>query len=316
MLNITFESGYCIKEGEEYELLNLKIDDVSYAGSMRINESTDLGKAVLKYLKDNPEITRNFPIKRDPTAEEIAQQKQAKILEVKAKIIAFFDEVVKSRGYVDSLDCLSFLHSTNEASKIEATNFNQWRDNCLAIFKAQSNKYLSGSITLDQFTEDNLLGSFAPLYWDAAQKEEAEKLVKEQQRNTNPLDGLTLGDCKTAKYLELRELFDKYTAFSCRELFFTSTVRTLSFNGDFKARAILSSFYADLVNDNDEIELRLHDNTFTNVTKAELAVIIKELDTNMRNIIKQKWQYEKDINSCTTKEETQLLQFEFQMTFF
>lgn len=316
MLNVKFDAGYCIKENEEYELVNLVIDDIAYDGTVKIDNSTDLGKSVLQYLKDNPQLTKDFTLKSEPTAEEIQQQRKAQILEVKKKVTAFFDEVAQSRGYVNSTDCLAFLHTANTVFRKEAQNFNAWRDECVSILRDKGNRYLLGSIPLTEFSENTLLAEFPCLYWDEAQEEEDKELEKTREELLDRFDSMSLDECKITRHSELAELIKTYTTFESKKVFFSSSVRQLIFNGDFRSERILTYIHESLSKAADTAEIRLYDNTYATLTKSELATVIKELKLNMRKILQQKWQYEKDIEACETKEETKLFNFEIQMTFF
>lgn len=316
MSNIKFDSGYCIKINEEYELINLVIDDVRYDGSTKIDNSTDLGKAVLAYLKDNPQLTRDFTVKSEPTEEEIKLQKQAQILEIKKKVTAFFDEVAQARGYINSTDCLSFLNSTNAVIRKEAQNFNTWRDACVSILREKGNKYLLGSITLTEFSEDAILAELPCLYWNEVQKEEDKELKKTREEIGDNFDLLTLEECKATRKAELLELIKSYTTFESKKVFFSSSVRQLMLNGDFRSERILTFIYESLADDEDTAEIRLYNNYYVTLTKSELATVIRELKLNMRNILQQKWQYIKDIEACETKDETKMFTFEIHMTFF
>ena len=52
-----------------------------------------------------------------------------------------------------------------------------------------------------------------------------------------------------------------------------------------------------LENDDDTVEFRLADNTFTEITKAELEAIKKEIILAGQNLYKTKWAIEKQINA-------------------
>lgn len=317
MAEIKFKSGETIRANEEYKIIDLEIDGTLFEGETKIDSSSDLGKAVLNYLIANPELTKDFTSKESSyESETLTEQIRRKdILNLKSKLIDLFDEVVTSRGYVNSYDCLSFLFSKNEAQKKEATNYNEWRDNCLSIFDEQAFKYLNGMITADEFSEDVIWPTLPTLFWDQKAKDEADNLDKENARK-NELRVLTLEDKKAEKIKELNNYINELFAFTNSNVYVTSSVRGLTFNSDCRSYMILNMLYNKLKKETDTTRVKVYDNSEVHLTKEEIGTLISEVAFNITNILGTKWVIEKQIQACNSKEDVDLVKIHVTMLTF
>lgn len=78
----------------------------------------------------------------------------------------YIDAIASKRGYKNALSCLSYLNSTNDKWKNDASTFNNWRDSVWAYIDSQQTLIINGSrsIPLDL---SNLMQELPLITWSS-----------------------------------------------------------------------------------------------------------------------------------------------------
>ena len=99
-----------------------------------------------------------------------------------------------------------------------------------------------------------------------------------------------------------------------KSMYFISSVGGYVINGDRRTRSNIQDLIS--YNPTDTVKYRDYDNVERELTKSELEIILKEHVMNGQNLYNQKWAYEEKIKACTTIEEVQAIEINFEMTNF
>lgn len=120
----------------------------------------------------------------------------------------------------------------------------------------------------------------------------------------------------TAKEKKLAELSQVTALFENnlnKNMYFTSSLG-FRVNGDRRTRSNIE----DLIRFSPAfpVQYRDYDNRVQEVTQEQLQTMLAEHITNGNNLYNQKWNFEAQINACTTKEEVEAIKIEFKMMDF
>lgn len=142
-------------------------------------------------------------------------------------------------------------------------------------------------------------------------------IVKDAENKTLTFKVLTDEDLlKKAKIKKLEELASKTKTLSsddCKEMYVTSSLGVV-IDADGTARNNLLGLITTYTN---PVTFRLRDNTYLqDVTLEQLETMQKECYLNGQNLYAQKWQFEQQIEACTTKEEIEAVSLDFVMMDF
>ncbi len=124
----------------------------------------------------------------------------------------------------------------------------------------------------------------------------------------------TLDELKSEKLVELKAISRKYTINDCDEMYLTSSLGYV-INADKTAQDNIRGLI-EAHEETDLIKYKLYDNSFKNVTIADLKIMLKECAQNGENLYTQKFLYQEQINACTTKEELEAIEIKFTMMDF
>lgn len=143
-------------------------------------------------------------------------------------------------------------------------------------------------------------------------------IVKDADKKTLTFRVLTdedlLKKAKIEKLEELKTFSQKFTVNDCEEMHITSSLG-YAINADKTAQDNIRGLI-EAHEETDLIKYKLYDNTFRDVTTAELKIMLKECALNGENLYTQKFTYQALINAATTIEEVNAIVIEFKMMDF
>lgn len=124
----------------------------------------------------------------------------------------------------------------------------------------------------------------------------------------------TLDEVKADKLAQLKAISQKYTVNDCGEMFLTSSLG-YAINADKTAQDNIRGLIEGH-EETDLIKYKFYDNTFKDVTIADLKIMLKECAQNGENLYTQKFLYQAQINSCTSIDEVNAIEIVFEMMDF
>lgn len=123
----------------------------------------------------------------------------------------------------------------------------------------------------------------------------------------------TFEEVKAEKLQELASKTKTLSSDDCKEMYVTSSLGVV-IDADGTARNNLLGLITTYTN---PVTFRLRDNTYLqDVTLEQLETMQKECYLNGQNLYAQKWQFEQQIEACTTKEEIEAVSLDFVMMDF
>jgi hypothetical protein len=122
-----------------------------------------------------------------------------------------------------------------------------------------------------------------------------------------------LVEAKEKKLEELAQVTALFENNLNKDMYFTSSLG-FRVNGDRRTRSNIE----DLIRFSPSYPVRYrdYDNQVQEVTQAQLQTMLAEHITNGNGLYEQKWNFEAQINACTTKEEVGAIQIKFEMMDF
>lgn len=123
-----------------------------------------------------------------------------------------------------------------------------------------------------------------------------------------------LNNAKTAKLAQLKAISQRYTINDCDEMYLTSSLG-YAINADKTAQDNIRGLI-EAHEETDLIKYKLYDNSFKDVTIADLKIMLKECAQNGENLYTQKFLYQSKINDCTSIDEVNAIEIVFEMMDF
>ena len=123
-----------------------------------------------------------------------------------------------------------------------------------------------------------------------------------------------LNNAKADKLAQLKAISQKYTVNDCDEMFLTSSLG-YAINADKTAQDNIRGLI-EAHEETDLIKYKLYDNSFKDITIADLKIMLKECAQNGENLYTQKFLYQAQINACTSIEEVNAIEIVFEMMDF
>lgn len=122
-----------------------------------------------------------------------------------------------------------------------------------------------------------------------------------------------LTGAKEKKLEELAQVTALFEDNLNKDMYFTSSLG-FRVNGDRRTRSNIE----DLIRFSPSypVQYRDYDNQVQEVTQEQLQTMLAEHITNGNGLYEQKWNFEAQINACTTKEEVEAIKIKFEMMDF
>ena len=124
----------------------------------------------------------------------------------------------------------------------------------------------------------------------------------------------TLSELKSDKLAELTSITSKFTVNDCGEMHITSSLG-YTINADKTAQDNIRGLI-EAHGESDIIKYKIYDNSFKEVTIADLKIMLKECAKNGENLYTQKFLYQEKIKACKTIKELEKITFDFVMLDF
>ena len=151
----------------------------------------------------------------------------------------------------------------------------------------------------------------------------ADKEIQETERDIVMLDNKfvfadehtdeLLTEAKEKKLKELAQVTALFEDNFNKDMYFTSSLG-FRVNGDRRTRSNIEDLIA--FTQTFPIAYRDYDNVMRNVTENDLRTMLVEHITNGNNLYQTKWQFESQIQECTTIEEVNAIKIKFEMMDF
>lgn len=168
--------------------------------------------------------------------------------------------------------------------------------------------FLSGEIIVDDEHAD--LDPFQEIGLDALNQ--IDVLLDKQNIRKNPPPA-TVEEAKELKLAELSQVTALFEDNFNKDMYFTSSLG-FRVNGDRRTRSNIEDLIA--FTQTFPVAYRDYDNVIRNVTENDLRTMLVEHITNGNNLYQTKWQFESQIQECTTIEEVNAIKIEFEMMDF
>ena len=136
------------------------------------------------------------------------------------------------------------------------------------------------------------------------------RLVQDPETNNLYVEKITyteeelLANAKEKALNSLQASYSKYIIYNSSSVNYESSLG-ITVNGDKSSVDNLTMLINSLENDTDTVSYRLFDNTYTDLTKAQLETLKSEISANLLAKTKEYSEYKDKINACTTVAEVE-----------
>lgn len=310
-MNISYlKAEWCSADKQSVLFTDLVIEGESF-GNYIADTTSDLGKELLKYLKDK-DVSVNLSTNQDPLP-SINISKETAINNLTSWFKEFINKQVKTKYFIDANDCLSYLNSTDKELNTQAKAFLQWKEACFKIFRQFITDFKSNDITILNFTSDKLLEKLPTLSWEAVDDLDIDL------SNINFESFMADDDFLSKKAKSFNTLKDNYLklkAYKNGNVYFTSSVHNLYVNGDAASKIDIEALLALNEGTNEMIHFKSYSNMWIDLTREEMLTIYKELLENQLNINQQYWSKTQQLLEAQNETELARVSLDISMKYF
>lgn len=304
------KAEWCSADKQSVLFTDLIIEGESF-GNYIADTSSDLGKELLKYLKDK-DLAVNLSMNQDPLP-SINISRESAINNLTSWFKEFIDNQAKTKYFIDANDCLSYLNSTDKELNTQAKAFLQWKETCFKIFRQFISDFKNNDITIVKFTSDNLLEKLPTLTWEIFDDSDIDL------SNIN-IEAFMADDdflSKKAKaFNTLKDTYLKLKAFKNSDVCFTSSVNNLYVNGDAASKVDIEALLALNEGTNEMIHFKCYSNMWIDLTREQMLTIYKELLDNQLNINQQYWAKVQQLLEAQNETELARVSLDISMKYF
>lgn len=310
-MNISYlKAEWCSADKQSVLFTDLVIEGESF-GNYIADATSDLGKELLKYLKDK-DVSVNLSTNQDPLP-SINISKETAINNLTSWFKEFINKQVKTKYFIDANDCLSYLNSIDKELNTQAKAFLQWKETCFKIFRQFIADFKSNDITILNFTSDKLLEKLPTLSW------EVEDDLDIDLSNINFESFMADDDFLSKKAKSFNTLKDNYLklkAYKNGNVYFTSSIHNLYVNGDAASKIDIEALLALNEGTNEMIHFKSYSNMWIDLTRKEVLTIYKELLENQLNINQQYWSKTQQLLEAQNETELARVSLDISMKYF
>lgn len=310
-MNISYlKAEWCSADKQSVLFTDLVIEGESF-GNYIADTTSDLGKELLKYLKDK-DVSVNLSTNQD-LLPSINISKETAINNLTSWFKEFINKQVKTKYFIDANDCLSYLNSVDKELNTQAKAFLQWKEACFKIFRQFIADFKSNDITILNFTSDKLLEKLPTLSW------EVEDDLDIDLSNINFESFMADDDFLSKKAKSFNTLKDNYLklkAYKNGNVYFTSSVHNLYVNGDAASKIDIEALLALNEGTNEMIHFKSYSNMWIDLTREEMLTIYKELLENQLNINQQYWSKTQQLLEAQNETEIARVSLDISMKYF
>lgn len=310
-MNISYlKAEWCSADKQSVLFTDLVIEGESF-GNYIADTTSDLGKELLKYLKDK-DVSVNLSTNQDPLP-SINISKETAINSLTSWFKEFINKQVKTKYFIDANDCLSYLNSIDKELNTQAKAFLQWKETCFKIFRQFIADFKSNDITILNFTSDKLLEKLPTLSWEVVDDLDIDL------SNINFESFMADDDFLSKKAKSFNTLKDNYLklkAYKNGDVYFTSSIHNLYVNGDTASKIDIEALLALNEGTNEMIHFKSYSNMWIDLTREEVLTIYKELLENQLNINQQYWSKTQQLLEAQNETELARISLDISMKYF
>ena len=312
-MNISYlKAEWCSADKQSVLFTDLVIEGESF-GNYIADTTSDLGKELLKYLKDK-DVSVNLSTNQDPLP-SINISKETAINNLTSWFKEFINKQVKTKYFIDANDCLSYLNSIDKELNTQAKAFLQWKETCFKIFRQFIADFKSNDITILNFTSDKLLEKLPTLSWEIVDDSDLD--IDLSNINLEPFMADDDFLSKKAKsFNTLKDNYLKLKAYKNGDVYFTSSIHNLYVNGDAASKIDIEALLALNEGTNEMIHFKSYSNMWIDLTREEMLTIYKELLENQLNINQQYWSKTQQLLEAQNETELARVSLDIPMKYF
>lgn len=312
-MNISYlKAEWCSADKQSVLFTDLVIEGESF-GNYIADTTSDLGKELLKYLKDK-DISVDLSTNQDPLP-SINISKEAAINNLTSWFKEFINKQVKTKYFIDANDCLSYLNSIDKELNTQAKAFLQWKETCFKIFRQFIADFKSNDITILNFTSDKLLEKLPTLSWEVADDSDLDIDLSNINFESFMADDDFLSK-KAKAFNTLKDNYLKLKAYKNGNVYFTSSIHNLYVNGDAASKIDIEALLALNEGTNEMIHFKSYSNMWIDLTRKEVLTIYKELLENQLNINQQYWSKTQQLLEAQNETELARVSLDISMKYF
>lgn len=312
-MNISYlKAEWCSADKQSVLFTDLVIEGESF-GNYIADTSSDLGKELLKYLKDK-DVSVNLSTNQDPLP-SINISKETAINNLTSWFKDFVNKQVKSKYFIDANDCLSYLNSVDKELNTQAKAFLQWKETCFKIYRQFIADFKSNDITILNFTSDKLLEKLPTLSWEITDDSDLDIDLSNINLESFMVDDDFLSK-KAKAFKTLKDNYLKLKAYKNGDVYFTSSIHNLYINGDVASKVDIEALLALNEGTNEMIHFKSYSNMWIDLTREEVLTIYKELLDNQLNINQQYWSKTQQLLEAQNETELARVSLDISMKFF
>lgn len=312
-MNISYlKAEWCSADKQSVLFTDLVIEGESF-GNYIADTTSDLGKELLKYLKDK-DVSVNLLTNQDPLP-SINISKETAINNLTSWFKEFINKQVKTKYFIDANDCLSYLNSADKELNTQAKTFLQWKETCFKIFRQFITDFKSNDITILNFTSDKLLEKLPTLLWEIADDSDLDIDLSNINLESFMADDDFLSK-KAKLFNTLKDNYLKLKAYKNGDVYFASSIQNLYINGDAASKVDIEALLALNEGTNEMIHFKSYSNTWIDLTRKEMLIIYKELLENQLNINQQYWSKTQQLLEAQNETELARVSLDISMKYF
>lgn len=312
-MNISYlKAEWCSADKQSVLFTDLVIEGESF-GNYIADTTSDLGKELLKYLKDK-DVSVNLSANQDPLP-SINISKETAINNLTSWFKEFINKQVKTKYFIDANDCLSYLNSTDKELNTQAKAFLQWKETCFKIFRQFIADFKSNDITILNVTSDKLLEKLPTLSWEIAEDSDLDIDLSNINIEAFMADDDFLSK-KAKAFNTLKETYLKLKTHKNSDVCFTSSVNDLYVNGDVASKVDIEALLALNEGTNEMIHFKAYSNMWIDLTREQMLTIYKELLENQLNINQQYWAKVQQLLEAQNETELARISLDIPMKYF
>lgn len=137
-------------------------------------------------------------------------------------------------------------------------------------------------------------------------------LYDDLTQTVKPHEMETLEKVKSGAVEHLSQVYKAFQNQHCSELYVTSSAG-VCVNADLYSQGIISALIGTLENATDTVSYKLYDDSFKDLSRADLETILKDCRANLLALQAQKWAFQNQINAAESVEEVKAITFDFVM---
>lgn len=154
---------------------------------------------------------------------------------------------------------------------------------------------------------------FEPLILDILSN--IDDILDKQDKRRNPPPA-TVEEAKELKSIELKIITSMYAQEVCPDMYITSSVQGIRFNADKASQANINALISLLPDDTSTVRYKVYDNSFHDLTRPQLKVVLAECYQNGLKLYEQKFAYEAQLATTNSIDAIMNMKFTFNMMDF